>query len=173
MTTNVDRERPVSRMRARVHIATMRGSTRGEARSRPHASSLMAVVPRSATAGADTGSLVRAPQIAGDLNAGEALDIAAPCRIASDGMVYLSDGTADDAVAKFDGLTPRAVAADQPVSLYGSGARFWYETGLTPGARFSAAGKPGRHDTAPTTGRLAPIAAAINTTDIRVLHTHA
>ncbi len=129
----------------------------------------MALLARSLSASADTGSMIRAPQIAGDLYAGEALDIAAPCRIHSDGLVYMSDGTADDAAAHVEGFTARAVAVGQPVTLFGAGTRFGYGTSLTPGARYYAAATPGRLDTEPTEGGLLPIAAAVNTTDIRVL----
>jgi hypothetical protein len=131
----------------------------------------MALVTRSASASPDTGSLMRAPQIAGDLYAAEALDPAAPCRIHSDGLVYMSNGTANNASANCDGFTARAVAAGQPVTLYGVGARFQYGSGLTPGARYYLGATAGRLDTAATTGGLEPIAVAINTTDIIVLAT--
>lgn len=130
----------------------------------------MALITRNASAGPDVGSLQRAPQIAGDLYAGEALDPAAPCYIkASDGLVYMSNGTANNEAAKVDGFTPRAVASGQPVTLYGVGARFGYGTGLTPGANYYVGATAGRLDNAPTTGGLVPVARAINTTDIRVV----
>jgi hypothetical protein len=131
----------------------------------------MALVTRSASASPDTGSLMRAPQIAGDLYAGEALDPAAPCRIHTDGLVYMTNGTANNANANCDGFTARAVAVGQPVTLYGVGARFQYGSGLTPGARYYAAATAGRLDTAATTGGLEPIAVAVNATDIIVLAT--
>lgn len=129
----------------------------------------MALITRSASAGPDVGSLQRAPQVAGDLYAGEALDPAAPCYVkASDGLVYMSNGTSNDAASKVKGFTPRAVAAGQPVTLYGAGARFGYGSGLTPGAVYYVGATAGRLDTAATTGGLTPVAWALNTTDIVV-----
>lgn len=130
----------------------------------------MALVTRSTSASPDTGSLIRAPQLAGDLYAGEALDMAAPCYIkASDGLVYMSNATADDEAAKIDGFTARAVASGQPVTLFGTGARFGYGSSLTPGANYYLSATAGRLDTAATAGGKMPIARAINSTDVRVL----
>lgn len=130
----------------------------------------MTLITRSSTAGADTGSLIKADQIAGDLYAGEALSACAPCYIkASDGLVYQSNATAADEPSKIDGWTQRAVAAGQPVTLYGAGSRFGYGTGLTPGANYYLGATAGRLDDGPTVGGATPIARAINATDIRVL----
>lgn len=128
----------------------------------------MALVTRSASASPDAGSLIRnAEQLAGDLYAGEALDIAAPCYIkAADGLVYMSNGTANTAPAGIDGYTARAIAAGQPVTLYGGGARFGYGTGLTPGARYFLGATAGRLDTAATVGGLVATARAVSATDI-------
>jgi hypothetical protein len=128
----------------------------------------MALITRSASAGPDIGSLQRAPQVAGDLYAGEALDAAAPCYVSSDGLVYMSNGTTNNAAAKVRGFTPRAVAVGQPVTLYGAGARFGYGSGLTPGALYYVGATAGRLDTGATTGGLTPVAWALNTTDIVV-----
>lgn len=130
----------------------------------------MALITRSANASGDTTHLIKVPQISGDLYAGEALDPAAPCYIkASDGLVYMSNGAVANEAAKVDGFTARAVAAGQPVTLYGIGARFGYGSGLTPGANFYLGATAGRLDTAATTGGLVPIARAINATDLRVI----
>lgn len=130
----------------------------------------MALVTRIANASGDASNLQIAPQISGDLYAGEALDPAAPCYIkSSDGLVYMSNGTAATEPAKFMGFTPRAVGIGQPVTLYGVGARFRYGTGLTIGARYFIAATAGRLDTAATTGGTVAVAEAINATDIRVL----
>lgn len=130
----------------------------------------MTLVTRVSTAGTDTGSLIKADQIAGDLYAGEALDMAAPCYIkAADGLVYMSNATAANEAAKVDGFTARAVGVGQPVTLYGAGSRFGYGSGLTPGANYYLGATAGRLDDAPTVGGAVPIARAINTTDIRVL----
>jgi hypothetical protein len=130
----------------------------------------MALITRSSSAGGDTTHLIKVPQIAGDVYAGEALDACAPCYIkASDGLVYMSNGTAANEAAKFDGFTARAVAAGQPVTLYGIGARFGYGSGLTPGANYYIGATAGRLDSAATTGGTVAVARAINATDIRVL----
>jgi hypothetical protein len=129
----------------------------------------MALVTRSANASGDTSNLQIAPQLSGDLYAGEALDPIAPCYIkAADGLVYMSNGTAANEAAKFDGFTARTVPAGQPVTLYGVGARFRYGTGLTIGTDLFVAATAGRLDTAATTGGVRAIARVINATDIRV-----
>lgn len=129
----------------------------------------MALITRSASASMDAISGAKTPKLSGDLYAGEALDAAAPCYIkASDGLVYMSNGTSANEAAKIDGFTARAVASGQPVTLVGRGAIFSYGTGLTPGARYYIGTTAGRLDTAATTGDAVGVAAAINATDIRV-----
>lgn len=130
----------------------------------------MALLTRSSSASGDTTHLMKVPQISGDLYAGEALDPVAPCYIkASDGLVYMSNGTAVNEAARCMGFTPRAVAAGQPVTLYRLGARFGYGSSLTIGALYYVAATAGRLDTAPTTGGLVAIAEAISSTDIQVI----
>jgi hypothetical protein len=129
----------------------------------------MATITRASSASADTGSLMRAPQIAGDLYAGEDLDIAAPCYIkASDGLVYMSNGTAANEAAKVDGFTATAVKSGEAVTLFGTGTRFGYGSGLTPGQNMYVSATKGRLDDAATTGGTVVVARAINATDIRV-----
>jgi hypothetical protein len=116
----------------------------------------------------DASTGMYAPQITG-LLAGEALAVAAPCYIkSSDGLVYMSNGTAATEPAEFVGFTPRAVGIGQPVTLFAAGARFSYGTGLTPGDKYFIGATAGRLDTAATTGDAVGVAQAINTTDIRV-----
>ncbi len=129
----------------------------------------MALLARVAGASGDTTHLQKVPQVSGDLYAGEALDAVAACRIAADGMVYMSNGTAADASARFNGFTPRAIASGQPVTLYRIGARFRYGTGLTVGATYFVAATAGRLDTAATVGGLVAVAEAVTTTDIQVI----
>lgn len=130
----------------------------------------MALVTRAATASMDVSTGAFAPQITG-LVAGEALDAVAPCYIkSSDGKVYMSNGTAATEPAEIVGFTPRAVpAVDQPVTLFGAGARFSYGTGLTPGDKYYIGATAGRLDTAATTGDAVGVAQAITATDIRVI----
>lgn len=130
----------------------------------------MSLVTRVSNANIDMSSGLYAPQIA-DLIAGEALDVAAPCHIdATDGLVYMSNGTAADADAAIDGFTPRAVASGEPVTLFGLGTRFRYSDGnLTPGAKYYLGATDGRLDTAATTGDAVGVAKAINAYDIRII----
>jgi len=129
----------------------------------------MALVTRATTASMDAGTGMFAPQVSG-LVAGAAIDVAAPCYIkTSDGKVYMSDGTAANEAAEFIGFSARAVAAaDQPVTLFGVGARFSYGTGLSPGDKYFIAATAGRIDTAATTGDAVGVAQAVTATDIRV-----
>ena len=131
----------------------------------------MALVTRVAQASMDASTGMFAPQITGNLYAGEALDVAAACYIkAADGKVYMSNGTAANEAAKFDGFTPRACAIGEPVTLFGVGARFRYGSGLTVGADLFVGATAGRLDTAPTAGGISPIARVLHGgTDIRVL----
>jgi hypothetical protein len=130
----------------------------------------MALVTRAADASPDASTAQFAPQIP-DLIAGEAIDPVAPCRIdASDGMVYMSNGTAADANARVDGFSARKAAAGQPVTLLGHGTRFRYAaSGLTPGARLYVGATAGRLDDGATTGDAVGVAKVINATDIRVV----
>lgn len=128
----------------------------------------MSLVTRASTASMDISTGQFAPQLTG-LLAGEALDVAAPCHIHTDGKVYMSNGTAADLDAQVDGFTPRAVASGQPVTLFGEGTRFSYGTGLTPSNIFYLAATDGRLDTAATTGDAAGIARVVTATDIIVL----
>lgn len=129
----------------------------------------MATLTRSTSASMDTSTGMFAPQISGDLIAGEALDIAAPCYIkASDGKVYMSNGTADTEPARVFGFTPRAASAGEPVTLMGAGARFRYGSGLTIGTQLYPSGTAGRLDDAATTGGDVACAVVISATDIVV-----
>lgn len=128
----------------------------------------MALLTRSANASLDASTGMYAPQITG-LYAGEDLDVAAPCYIkSSDGMVYMSNGTAANEAAEIVGFTPRAAKAGQPITLVGKGARFGYGSGLTPGDIYFIGATKGRLDTAATTGDAVGVAQAVTATDIRV-----
>jgi hypothetical protein len=128
----------------------------------------MALVTRAATAHVDTSTAQYAPQLSGGLITGEALDAVAPCYIkSSDGLVYMSNGTALNAAAHVDGFTPVAYAAGEPCTLYGPGTRFGYGTGLTRGPLYLGT-TAGRLDTAAQTGGVVSIAEVITTTDIVV-----
>ncbi len=129
----------------------------------------MALITRSTDASMDVSTAQFAPQITG-LFAGEALDAAAPCYIkSSDGKVYMSNGTAANEAAEVIGFTPRAVAAGQPVTVFGKGTRFNYGTSLTPGNILYVGATAGRLDAAATTGDAVGVAQVITSTDIRVI----
>lgn len=129
----------------------------------------MALVTRSASASVDANTAMYAPQISGNLYAGEDLDVCAPCYIKnSDGKVYMSNGTAANEAAKFFGFVPRAVKSGQPVTLYGMGTRMRYGSGLSIGAKFYIAATAGRLDTAATTGDAVGAVVVVSDTDIVV-----
>lgn len=128
----------------------------------------MAVVTKDSAPSIDTNSAMFAGQIAGDLIAGEAIAVLDACRInAADGRVYRSNGTANDANARFDGFAPKAYVAGQVMTLYNIAVRARYASGLTPGQRLYVAATAGALDTAPTVGGQVEVARAINSTDIR------
>jgi hypothetical protein len=128
-----------------------------------------------ATAHFDASQALYAPQITGNMVAGENLDPVSPCYIkAADGKVYMSDGTAVAEAAKVDGWTGKAYKAGQSVTLLGIGTRYRFSAGtLTPGQNlFLGAGKGTLADAA-TTGGTVIIARAINSTDIRAVVNYA
>lgn len=129
----------------------------------------MALLTRASTAHMDTVTGMKASQLSGFI-AGEALDIAAPCYIkSSNGLVYMSNGTAANEASKVDGFTPRAVAVGQPVTLFGPGTRFEYAaSGLTIGDPLYVGATKGRLDDAPTVGGTIPVAKVISATEIVV-----
>jgi hypothetical protein len=130
----------------------------------------MANITRVAAASLDVSSGMHAPQISGNLIAGENLDGVAPCYIkAADGKVYMTNGTAANEAAGFDGFTAKATKSGESVTLFGIGARFRYATGLTPGAKYYAATTAGVLSDTTTTGGTVVLAKAISATDIRVV----
>lgn len=129
----------------------------------------MSLVTRATDASIDLSSAQYAPQRPG-LTAGEALDAFAACYIKqSDGKVYMSNATAANEAAGFDGMTARAYASgDTNVTLFGLGTKFRYATTLTPGATYYIAATAGRLDTAVTTGDAVGVARAISATVLRI-----
>lgn len=130
----------------------------------------MANIAQSASASMDTSTGMFAPQLTGNLYAGEVLNACAPCYIkASDGKVYQSNGTALNEAAKFDGMTARKYQIGEPVVLFGVGARFKYADGtLVIGTDYFVGTVAGQLSDAATTGGVRSIARAITTSDIRV-----
>lgn len=119
----------------------------------------------------ETRSAQHASQIPASVGllAGEALLTAAPCYIkASDGKVYLSNGTAANEAAKVHGWTGKSYASGEPVSLWGPGIIFEYGTGLTPGATLYIGATAGRLNDAATVGDGVGVAQCISATHIQV-----
>lgn len=128
----------------------------------------MALLTKDPAASIDSTTAMKAPQITG-LIAGGTIDVCAPCYIkASDGLVYMSNGTAANEAASFAGFCPRAAVAGQAVTLFSLGTRMRYGTGLTPGAKYYIGATAGRLDDGATTGDAVGVARAIDTTDIQV-----
>lgn len=128
----------------------------------------MALVTQGSVISVDASSAQFAPQLTGDLIAGEDLLAAAPCYIkASDGKIYMSNGTSANEAAGCDGFTPKTYKAGATVTLYGPGTKFEYATGMTIGILYIGATK-GRLDTAATTGDATGVAKAISATAILV-----
>jgi hypothetical protein len=109
-------------------------------------------------------------QITG-LIAGEALAIAAPCRIDADGLVYMCGGTSGSPgdVGSLAGFTARVVASGEPVTLFGEGARFQYGASLTPGAILYVGATAGRLDDGSTAFDDQGVALVLTATDIQVI----
>lgn len=130
----------------------------------------MALLARASDASVDASTAMFAEQISGKV-AGEDIGVCDACYIkAADGLVYKSNGTAADAVAKVDGFSAQAAKAGQGVTLFGRGLRMRYGTGLTISALYYLGTTAGRLDTAATTGGTVALCKAIDTTDIRVVN---
>ncbi len=129
----------------------------------------MALVTRDSSASLDASTGMFAGQLTGDLFAGEALDLLAPCYIKiSDGKVYMSNGTAANEAAGFAGFTPEAYLLGEAVTLFSAPACFRYAaSGLVIGKLFIAA-TAGRLDTVASVGDAVGVARAINATDIQI-----
>lgn len=101
-----------------------------------------------------------------ELLAGVAIAAGDLCRIhAADGTVRLSNGTANDALAQYDGVALKAAAVGEAVTL-GRGVTMRWGSGLTPGARYYVSATAGAISDAATTGGLLPVAHAVNATEI-------
>ena len=101
------------------------------------------------------------------LLAGEAIAAGDACYIKSDGKVWLSDGSAADALAKVDGFAAKAAAVGEAVTLVFD-VNFRYGAGMTPGARIYLSVNPGAIADAASTGGSAPIGFVVDATRIRV-----
>jgi len=129
----------------------------------------MTLLTQAADASLDAASAGKAAQRSG-LTAGEALLQFAPCYIkTTDGLVYMSNGTAADAAAALDGIAAKAYASgDSNVTLLGNGTKLRFATGLTPGSKYYIGATAGRWDTAATTGDAVGFAKSITATLVRI-----
>jgi hypothetical protein len=128
----------------------------------------MAAITKSATAGMDADSGMRAGHI-GWLIAGEAIAKCDMCYIkGSDGKVYKSINTAVNEAAKCHGMAPDAASAGEAVSLYGGFSIWEYSTGLTPGVDVFLGAVAGGLDTAAGTGHPLPVGHVVDAQRIRL-----
>lgn len=104
-----------------------------------------------------------------ELLAGVAIAAGDLCRVHSDGTVRLTDGTAVNASALYDGVALKAASVGEGITL-GRGVVLRYGAGLTPGARYYASATPGGLEDAATTGGTVPVACAINATEVYFFH---
>ena len=119
----------------------------------------MALVTRSASAHLSAGDAMFAQQGSGDFEAGEALDVIAPCYIATTGKIYMCDGTGR-CQSRSSRVDPKASGAKNVTLHVGGGIRYNYVSGtaLTPGAKLYIGATKGRLDTAATTGDAVGVA---------------
>ncbi len=120
----------------------------------------------------ETRSAQHANQIPASLGlvAGEALLTAAPCYIkASDGKVWMCNGTAANEAAEIDGWTGKSYAVGEPVTLWGVGCIFEYGAAMTPGANLYIGTTAGRLDDTATAGDGVGVARVISATHIRTI----
>lgn len=130
----------------------------------------MAVVTKASDASPDASTIMVAEQLSGYL-AGEAIAALDACCVRADGKVWRSNGTANDANAKFDGIAPAAAEVGEAVTLFGRGSIVRYGSGLTVAALFYVAATAGQLDTAATTGGLIAIAKVLpGGRDIRIVN---
>lgn len=103
--------------------------------------------------------------------AGEAIAAGDNCYVKSDGLAWKATGTALNAAARVRGQAAAAADVGEPVTLT-RGLRFNYGSGLTPGADYYLDTVAGGLSTTATTGGLAPIAFAVDTTRVEFLYSN-
>lgn len=109
---------------------------------------------------------VNVPQFLG--TAGENLALYAPCYIAADGLVYMSNGTAANAAAVVHGFNVRDARDGQPVTLFRDGLVLNYADALTPGQPVYLGAGAGLIADAATTGGTKVIGFALDASHIYV-----
>lgn len=130
----------------------------------------MAIIVKASKPSVDMASLQHAPFVSA-LVAGENIASASPCRIGSDGKAYMAVTTSATIanVTDYVGFAPEAVASGMPVTLFKTGARFYYGENLTPNTWLYPANVAGALSDTRINTADNPIALVINSTDILVL----
>lgn len=101
------------------------------------------------------------------LLAGEALPAGSACYLKSDGKIWLCDGSAADALAKFRGMNMQAAAVGDAVTLYHD-VNVRYGSGMTPGAPIYVSVNAGLIADATSTGGDKPIGYVVDATRIHI-----
>jgi hypothetical protein len=104
------------------------------------------------------------------LMAGEALLAGAPCRVHTDGKVYMSITTsaAIATLSDFVGFAADAVESGMPVTLFGKGARFNFASGMAVNKPLYCSATAGRLSDALILAGDSPVALSVSATDIVV-----
>jgi hypothetical protein len=126
----------------------------------------MADLTKGANFSPDINSLQSATKISG-LTAGSALSMGDAVYIASDGTVKpaVSSQATIPGSPDFAGVVAHDANFGEPVTILGSGARFNYGFGFTPGTQLSVSGNAGKF-AINTTSASATVASVISSTDI-------
>lgn len=105
------------------------------------------------------------------LEAGEDVAAGDACYIKSDGKLWLSDGSAANALAAVDGFALAAAKAGEALTV-AWGVRIRYGSGMTPGTPFYLSGTPGALSDVATTGGTMIIARAVDATRLEVVRSY-
>jgi hypothetical protein len=129
---------------------------------------LMSLITVVTDASMDTRSAMHANFISA-LFAGEAIDNCSPCRLGSDGKVYMAVTASGVAPSDFIGFSADNVVSGGPVTVFGKGARFNYAAGMTPNTQLFVSATKGKLSDAVVEANDKPVALAISATDIVVI----
>lgn len=127
----------------------------------------MATLTASGTPSLATALPCRAHDISG-LLCGEALAAGDLVYIKSDGKLWKSNGTSNNAAAACVGITLVAAQVGEAASAYFDVVVRYAAGSLTPGAKLYVSATAGKIDDASTTGGTAPIGVVIDATRIAI-----
>lgn len=125
----------------------------------------MALITKSGTPSLSSVVPPQSSVIGSGLKAGEDIAGGDACYLKSDGAVWRSDGTANNAAAKAHGIAARAAKSGEAVTLFRN-VEFHYGSALTPGAPLYVAATAGQLDSAATTGGTVPVAFVVDASRI-------